>query len=143
MYAGLLLSIGIGVFRSEPTSTIIAFSINPLLYVACGALGSIAILLYRMGGGKLSLIRQNEQKSDSDNAQQENDVQSFSPLRQTIHLIRENFFNQGGFLHPFALIAAMFNLLHIYVIFYGITFSIMYIISIIMYIRILSRNLKM
>jgi phosphatidylglycerophosphate synthase len=129
MYGALFISIGIGVYNSVIHKGV-AGVLPPISYAILGALGSLGILLYRIAGGKLSsAIREKTGPQDAD-----------SGATGFAHLIRMNLFNQAGFIHPLALVLAIFNRLDMFTIFYGITLPIMYLLSVAKYIGQLNQQ---
>ena len=129
-YAILFVSVGIGVYDSAPTAASVSFLssvygilqyFDPIVFAILGMSASLSKILQRFFRFKLGMLQiQNKLSSEKQKNLPKMDV-----IKKIYDWIDINLFNQIGFLLPLLVMAAVFGILHLWIIFYGICLPVM------------------
>lgn len=133
-YALLFISAGIGVYNmpfngqfffSMPIYSFL-HSFDPAIFIVFGAIGSLSKILDRHIENKLSVLF--NAKINPDVKALRNEITSIGRLRKAAARMEFNLFNQGGLLLLLVLVAAVFDLLPLWVIFSGVCLPLLFIV---------------
>ncbi len=133
-YAALFISAGIGVYNTPFTGQFffstpiygLLQSFDPAIFIVFGAIGSLSKILDRHIENKLSVLF--NAKINPGVKAPGNELTSAGRLRKAAARMEFNLFNQGGLLLLLVLVAAVFDLLPLWVIFNGVCLPLLFIV---------------
>ena len=133
MYVLLFIAIGTGIYNSSEPKFM---DLDPGVFLLLGGIASLFKILFRLSELRLyTYMELLPSKSNDFDINEQNEPGSEITLK---FIILNYVFNQVGLLHPLVPILAFFNRLDVYIIFYGLSFPLLYIfLLLIQYSRIL------